>query len=652
MAMLQFDYDSILTDLTSRLQNKLQATTIGGSAAQALLEIIAEKLSQVVRYSEYLTRETKWSLAQNASSILSQMELFGYKPHRKIGSKGTIRVSTAEGFNANYPYRISIPKFSKFSNGALTFCTMESAELTPSIQYVDIPIVQGNPLIEEFKTADINNYRYIINNNSIENSVYQLVRDSSIVTEVENFGDTLIQYNGEFLNPSPSSEYGYQYEYKVRNINGFEGIELQFPSGDYYSDASIFSFTYLITEGASGNVVTEGAITTVLDSFIDSNGTPVQLYCTNITPVNGGSGYETIDEMRQNAPLSFNRVDKIITRNDYISAIRSLIGDSVFYIWTEEEANEQITQFFESYDFINNSRVFVCGIAFDTETRVATPIEEATILNINTALEQTKGLTDYFVIQQPTIFKFYLSGEIFFDGTLINLQAVQEQVFSLLTETYGVNNLAFFESLYHSDYISIFRDIPEIDHVDVVINPYLDLELSIEGVKGAEVISTKGFEHFSFSKTVDSKFYITLYNKNTRNLIKDIAYTSYDSNGTYTWYVRNKNNDGWTKVTASGENNFGWNSTNIQMTPTNGMFGPLEIIGSYKDYLKDEDGNLYSDEEYSLVVRLVPFNDDAVLLFQQDILTLTDSSASVLNVWEDQLEHANTNDSLVFTEIE
>lgn len=655
--MLQFDYETILNDLTTKLQDRLGGTISGGSSIQRLLEIISEKLAQVVRYSEYLTRETKWSLAQNASSILTQLELFGYNPHRKVGAKGTIRVSTSPAFNTTYPYSISIPMFSRFSNGSLTFCTTEAATLTSSMPYIDIPIVQGTPLTESFRGDQINNFRYVINNNSIENSVYRLLASQSIVmTEVENFGDTLIRYNGQ---PYLSGDVSEGYEYKIRNINGFEGIELQFPSESSYDSATPFDFTYLITEGEGGNVVSTGVITIPLDNYMDSHGISIKLYCTNPTPVTGGSGYETIEDMRENAPYAFNRVDKIITRNDYLSAIKKIVGDSVFYLWTEQEFNDQLQQFFEAYDFINNSRVFICGISYDASTRVATPIGDDMIDTINTTLENTKGLTDYFVAQDPSVIKFYLTGEVFFTGSLIDYQTTKDRVSDLLINSYDVGHIAFFESIYHSDYISLFRDIPEIDHVDVDINIYEDLELTLEpnSSEGTDVydrydLRTKDIQHFSFSKSENSKYYVTLYDKKTRNLLYDVAEVSYDSESRFTWKVTATVPDGGMPI---GADFFGWDSINdARKTPAVGMFGPLTITGRYKKIFLNDTIKFTSadDYPYGLVVRLVPLNRDAVLLFQPDILTLTDAE-SVLNVWEttDSNDHYNTTDSLVFTEV-
>lgn len=680
--MLQFDYESILADLRNRLQKKLGGNITGGSSANRILEIISEKLAQTVRYAEYLTRESKWSLAQNASSILSQLELFGYTPHRKVGAKGYIRVSASPSFSATYPRTITIPKFSRFSNGELTFCSSEAVNLLSTDTYVDVPVVQGNLMTETFTGADINNYRYSIMNNSIENSLFELTRDSVVMSEVGTFGETQIVYNGTSVSEEYTPLITHQYEYHVRNIQGFEGIELQFPSGDTYVGSETFVFRYLITEGLSGNVTSLKSITTPLDTFTDNAGVTVRLYCENIDVITGGADYESVNEMRENAPLSFNRTEKIITRNDYISAVRSLIGNSVFYMWTEEDINSRTPQFYDQYDFINNSRVFICGCSFSDNTRVLTPISDEDLVLINTSLKNEKGLTDYFVSQIPSIFQFFLTGEVFFDGTLVNETESQINVTDKLTEAFKGSNLEFYKSLYHSTYIALLEELGEIDHVDVRINLYTELPFTyIESTQTDEdsdeehfVVTEPSTEvvDFGFTDSLDGKFIVTLYNKITRCLVRDLAYTKEDSDGTFKWYdIKDATSEH--PLLYSGEDYLGFNETE-EDTPAVGKFGNLYIKGTYLDvlsayldeYLKENDPDRTKGiEPLGLVVRFVPVNEDAVLVEPNQILTLTDSDP--ICVWQeppfrygedegpntvpDNIYSSNKDYSLIFQEV-
>ena len=625
--MLQFDYESILSELKLNLSKKLGGTITGGSAANRLLEVIAEELSQISRYAEYLTRESKWSLAQNSSSILTQLELFGYNPHRKVGASGTLRISTDSGFASSYPYKITIPKFSRFSNGQYTFCTTEEVSLINTVPYVDVPIVQGNLNTKTFSGAALNNFRYQILEDSVENNLYELTLNSIKMVEVNSFGDTQITYNGI------SSETGIdsaQYEYKIRNIQGFSGIEILFPTGSTYTEVHQFLFKYLITEGISGNVSSLNSITTPLDTFVDSRGVSVTLYCTNPEPVTGGDTYETIDDMRDNAPLSFNRVNKIITKNDYSSEIQRIMsGKGIFYLWTEEEANNQTSQFLEAYDYFDNSKIFLCGCSYDPETRILTPWDRSVLnrLNSDSRLSLQKSFTDYFDLKEPRIIYFYITGEVFFDGRLINETQTKTAVDEKLIKTYSQLNTSFYKNIYHSNYIATLEEIPEVKHVDVRINLYLFVPFYLEDTSGK--ITTDIVDSFSFSASEENRYYISTVGGPDRLLIKDLFYFEYD---------KSTQNYKFFNVDGSENTNVTWEDPS--KTPRVGVLGKM-ILDAEK-YKADLEGN-------SMVVRFVPFNDDAVLMEQNQVLTLT-SSTNLSCVWKDPSTYTTEN-SLVFTEV-
>ena len=624
MALIQFDYETILNDLISGMQEKLGAIS-GGSSVQRILEVIAEKLAQIVRYSEYLTRETKWSLAQNSSSILTQLELFGYDPHRKVGSRGTLRVSASPAFNTTYPYNITIPKFSRFSNGSLTFCTTEDVVLGNTSTYVDIPIVQGNLKSLEFTGAEINNSSYTVMNNSIEDTLYELVLNNVVMTEVNSFGETQISLNGS---EPETSQVGGPYEFRIRNIQGFEGIELQFSSGAEYTEAYQFTFRYLITEGVGGDVSSLNSITTPIDSFVDARGVDVQLYCTNVSLVSGGSDYETIDEMRENAPLAFNRTDRYITKNDYTAALNRLLsGNSVFYLWTEQEANDQISQFLDSYDFYNNSKIYICGGYYSETDGTFTAWDNGILKSINDdpELSNYKAFTDYFVLQDPAPTFFYLTGTIYFNGRLTDATLARSAVDNLLQTQYALKNRSFFDNIYHSDYISIFKDLGEVDHVDIKIILYVELSFNRLEEGGYETLDLMTF---GFSEANENRYILTVANSNGF-FKEDIAYAKQASGSEYNWF----------EMDDSPSSDITWVQDNI--TPAVGRFGAFRITGETAAKISEGD---------RLMVRFIPYNDDAVLMNQNQILLLTGREKYAC-IWENGEHSDDPEYSLVLEEV-
>jgi hypothetical protein len=151
--MLRYDYDSVLERLKQRILRKLDGQNlILFSTNSALIEAVAEEFDDLSLYDEFLTRENVWDTARGTSSIMKQVGFFDYKPHRKVGATGTVRFSAAEGFDGNWPYNISIPKWTQVSGGGITFLTKEAFYLPNTADYVDVPVIQGEVTKFEVKT--------------------------------------------------------------------------------------------------------------------------------------------------------------------------------------------------------------------------------------------------------------------------------------------------------------------------------------------------------------------------------------------------------------------------------------------------------------------------------------------------------------------
>ena len=100
MPMLRYDYDSVFERLKQRTLQKLDGQNlILFSTNAAWLQTVAEEMSDLALYDEFLTRENIWDTARGNSSIMKQVGFFDYRPHRKIGSTGIVRFSTPSPLN-------------------------------------------------------------------------------------------------------------------------------------------------------------------------------------------------------------------------------------------------------------------------------------------------------------------------------------------------------------------------------------------------------------------------------------------------------------------------------------------------------------------------------------------------------------------------
>jgi len=647
MAMVQFDYDTIRNDLINNIQKRLQGRILTNSTAMHLIDIFAERLSQIVAYDEYLSRENKWSLAQNTSSILTQLELFGYQPHRKKGASGFVEVSTDPNFSSTYQYNVLIPKFTRFSSGSLVYCSSENVTLSNTMKSVRIPVIQGElRTTGEFSGNSFPGDVYTIENDSVENSLYELRNNNVICKEVSWFGQSQLTVNGE----APATYTYNNFEYRIKNLPDFSGIQIEFaPNSHDVNDH--FTFTYLVTEGENGSCfdyATENApnkgITRVVSSVVDSQGVPVKLYVRNTEEISGGTDVEDISSMRQNAPYSFNRVDKIITYNDYVAAIKEVIPDCIFEIWTEASMrhDNMLSQIEDANDFMLSSKVFFSGVQYDLLHRTVSDVGSEELYNdVIKKLQNKKSLTDYFIWHDPDIFKFYINGRVYFDLNKTNVTDLQTEIEQNILSAYSVDKAKFNTSVYRSSYTALFNDITGIDHVDVNTVMYTDIPFAdngryIQTNKNGEPRENFGFKPAVTTETALSGQYVftTVDSKSsspTYRLIKDL-FMLVKENGTWTFYSPDRE----TKLSDPEDPIpvIEW-MTETEHDLDEGILNSFKIN---KDNSKNDPSYYNALADKGLVCRFVPENFNCTLTEEDQILIYSDSTgdgiSGTLNPWK------------------
>ena len=86
---------SVFNDEIRKVFNDPTLDTLAVSLQQYLFQSIGEALAQATSYAEYLARETKWDLAVNPSSIMSEIAFRGYIPKKPLGARGSVLVSVS-----------------------------------------------------------------------------------------------------------------------------------------------------------------------------------------------------------------------------------------------------------------------------------------------------------------------------------------------------------------------------------------------------------------------------------------------------------------------------------------------------------------------------------------------------------------------------
>jgi hypothetical protein len=91
---MTFDFDSIKEKLLEKLSSfsSLTITVLQTSVYGTVLDVIAYAIDKLAFYFEFLYRESVWGKAQLRKSLVAQSYLLNYKPKRKRGANGQVRV--------------------------------------------------------------------------------------------------------------------------------------------------------------------------------------------------------------------------------------------------------------------------------------------------------------------------------------------------------------------------------------------------------------------------------------------------------------------------------------------------------------------------------------------------------------------------------
>ena len=388
---------------------------------------------------------------------MKQVSFYDYKPHRKVGSTGYIRVSTSKTFDGSWGTNITIPKFTQMSGGGLTFLSKESTYLAANANYVDIPVIQGE---KTEKTIEITSTAYpelryasiAIKDPDIENSLYSVKVNGVLWTEVDS------------IRLATSNEDLY---YTLQTLSDFSGVEITFGNGVFgkkleYGD--IVTFEYLQTKGEDGNVLSGGIITSVDTALKDESGTDVELFCTNLDALVGGSDYESVESIRSTAPLSFQTGNRAISSSDYATLIKQTNLVDKVQVWGEKEINEDAGNKPGTYVEASENLIYITGITIDPETGIGLPLSESSKSLIREALNDKKGTTDILQFVDTQVVYVTFESEVYISNTKYSSEQVIGNVHNALASEYSLSEAAYKKNLYFSDYYKTIDAAEGVDH--------------------------------------------------------------------------------------------------------------------------------------------------------------------------------------------
>ena len=326
------DFDRIKNSLKSYLKSKSEFSDYDfeASGLSNILDVLAYNTHFNGLISNFALNEAFLNTAQLRSSIVSHAESLGYIPRSYSSSQADLNL-TLTNTATNRPTTITIPRNTKFNTSvndvSYVFQTRQAFTATDNGSGLytflnntggtGIPTFEGTEKTKTFFVGEKNDVQiYVIPDvtmdiNTIRVRVFDTVGGTSF-SEYTNIKDA-IQIND-------TTKY-----YQIKEVpNGY--YELICGDGVTTGIAPVAGnkiiVDYLSTVGTEAN----GASTFTAASQVEINGVNFTLSATAEAASAGGAFKESIESIRQNAPIAFASQRRMVTAEDYKAQINSNYG--------------------------------------------------------------------------------------------------------------------------------------------------------------------------------------------------------------------------------------------------------------------------------------------------------------------------------------
>lgn len=330
------DFANIKNALKSYLQEKDEFTDYNfeGSALNNILDVLAYNTHINGLTANFAINESFLNTAQLRSSVVSLANGIGYVPRSRNASSSVVNIYINIP-DVTRPAVVQLPKDTKFTTEvegtSYTFRTIEKFTATPDVNGLyefkisdgskNITIFEGEQKSKTFYVGEVDEQQvYVITDDTIDTStlvvnVYPTVTSPASAAE-------------EYTDISNSSRItAASTFYQIKEVpNGY--YELVFgdglTTGKRPTPGNKIVISYLSAKGPDAN----GA--TLFNPQSTLNVEDFGNYTVGITTISesaGGAVKETIESIRQNAPIAFSSQQRLITAEDYTAQILNKYGN-------------------------------------------------------------------------------------------------------------------------------------------------------------------------------------------------------------------------------------------------------------------------------------------------------------------------------------
>jgi len=304
------DFDSIRSNLREflRSQDTLQDYDFDGSAISSFIDLLAYATHYNAVNANIGLNETFLDTAQFRGSVVGRAREKSYTPQSARAPVAFLDVTVT---NAGPDDLLTIPRGhrfkSKINNTSYTFIATDDFTTTGST-FTDVRVAQAELKTAEYIFDRDSAEKFLIPDENVDTSTVRVeVFDSpgsttsQIYVPIKTLIDIDSQSNGYFLSENPEGLF---------EISFGDGVV-----GTQPSNGSLVRIEYGTTKKGAANGARVFSMVDPIDSFTEVSIATAQ-------SARGGSERETIESIKQNAPLTFVSQNRGVTPQDFEAIIR------------------------------------------------------------------------------------------------------------------------------------------------------------------------------------------------------------------------------------------------------------------------------------------------------------------------------------------
>ena len=374
----QLDFDTIKANLKEffKAQSEFSDYNFEAAGLSNILDVLAYNTHYNGLLANFALNESFLTTSQLRSSLVSHAESLGYVPRSYSSSQAKLSIAVTVT-DAARPNTIQLDRNTQFTASvddvSYTFQTREDFIATDdgsgNYQFVtstgeaDIPVFEGTEKTKTFFVGETSDSQiYVIPDTTIDTSTIRVrVFDTASGTTFSTY--TNISKAVRITNDSTF--------YQIKEVpNGH--YEIIFGDGLSSGKAPVTGNKIVIDYLSTAGTVANGATSFSTSAQVTVNSVNYGITATTTSTSAGGSYKESIESIRQNAPIAFSSQRRLVTSEDYKAQILENFGSYLDAViaWGGHDNEPQV------YGRVYAGLKFKSGIATSTQESVKTDITQ------------------------------------------------------------------------------------------------------------------------------------------------------------------------------------------------------------------------------------------------------------------------------------